>query len=203
HVHGPAIRHTPQVAARSRILQRRSDCQTARYGNSVSWLSRNMRLAWTACCSMLLVLLTSHVVYAQYTGNITGIVEDPSGAAIANASVEAINLATRVSATTMSDASGSFRFLSLAPGSYKLTAEAAGFRKREASVLLQTNQTLNVPLTLEVGAVSEQVTVSAESPLVNTAETRNQLTLQTDSLSSLPLAGRSYISLVTIAPGVS
>jgi hypothetical protein len=162
-----------------------------------------MRLACTACCSLLLVLLACHAAYAQYTGNITGIVQDPSGAAIANATVEAINLATRVPATTTSDASGSFRFLSLAPGSYRLTAEAAGFRKREAIVTLQTNQTLNVPLILEVGAVSEQLTVSAETPLVNTAETRNQLTLQTDSLSSLPLAGRSYISLVTIAPGVS
>ena len=162
-----------------------------------------MRLASTGCCSLLLVLLTCHAAYAQYTGNITGIVQDPSGASIANATVDAINLATRVSATTTSDASGSFRFLSLAPGSYTLTAAAAGFRKREASVTLQTNQTLNVPLILEVGAVSEQVTVSAETPLVNTAETRNQLTLQTASLSSLPLAGRSYISLVTIAPGVS
>src|SRR5262249_25665116 len=68
---------------------------------------------------------------------------------------------------------------------------------------LQTNQTLNVPISLEVGAVTEDVVVEAASPLVNTAETRNQMTLETDSLSSLPLAGRSYISLASMAPGVS
>ena len=51
--------------------------------------------------------------------------------------------------------------------------------------------------------MTEQTTVSAASPLVNTAETRNEMTLGTDALSTLPLAGRSYISLVTMAPGVS
>ena len=154
-------------------------------------------------CSGRLVLLTCGVAYAQYTGNLTGIVTDPTGAAIANASLEAVNTATQVSATTKSDATGTFQFLSLAPGAYKITAEAQGFRKHEATVTLQTNQTLNVPISLEIGAITEQTTVSAESPLVNTAETRNEMTLGTDSLSTLPLAGHSYISLVTMAPGVS
>ena len=150
-----------------------------------------------SACAGLFVLLTCGAAYAQYTGNITGIVKDPTGAAIANASLEAVNTATQVSATTTSDAAGNFQFLSLAPGTYKITAEAQGFRKHEATVTLQTNQTLNVPMSLEVGAITEQTTVSAASPLVNTAETRNEMTLGTDSLSTLPLAGHSYISLVT------
>jgi hypothetical protein len=70
-------------------------------------------------------------------------------------------------------------------------------------VTLQTNQNLNVPITLEVGTLTETVTVSGEPPLVNAAETRNQLTLETDSLSNLPIPGRNFISLVTQAPGVS
>ena len=156
-----------------------------------------------SACTGLFVLLTCGAAYAQYTGNITGLVKDPTGAAIANASLEAVNTATQVSATTTSDAAGNFQFLSLAPGTYKITAEAQGFRKHEATVTLQTNQTLNVPISLEVGAITEQTTVSAASPLVNTAETRNEMTLGTDSLSTLPLAGHSYISLVTMAPGVS
>jgi hypothetical protein len=161
------------------------------------------RLARRVCFSVLLVLFSCGTGYAQYTGNIQGTVQDPSGGAVANATLDAVNLATQVSATTTSDASGNYRFLSLAPGSYKLTVEATGFRKAEATVILQTNQTLNVPISLEVGKVSEQVTVTGETPLVNTAETRNQMTLQTESLSALPLAGRSYISLATLAPGVS
>ena len=156
-----------------------------------------------AGCSGLLVLLTCGVAYAQYTGNIKGIVKDPSGAAIANASLAAINLTTQVSAAAISDASGNYQFLSLAPGPYKITAEAQGFRKYESSIILQTNQTLSVPISLEVGTVAEDVVVNAVSPLVNTAETRNQMTLESDSLSTLPLAGRSYISLASMAPGVS
>ena len=123
---------------------------------------------------------------AQYTANIQGIVEDPSAAGIANAKIDVVNLATQVSATTTSDASGNYRFLSLAPGSYKVTAEAQGFKRGEKTVTLQTNQTLNLPITLEVGALTETVTVTG-APLVNAAETRNQLTLETDSLSDLPL----------------
>jgi len=156
-----------------------------------------------SACSGLLVLLTCGTAHAQYTSTITGLVLDPSGAGVANASLEALNLTTKVSTTATSDAAGNYQFLSLAPGPYKITAEAQGFRKREASVVLQTNQTLNVPMPLEVGAVTEQVTVSAASPLVNTAETRNQMTLATESLSDLPLPGRNYISLATMAPGVS
>ena len=164
-----------------------------------------MRTRWLAraACSLLAVLLTSSVSYAQYTGNIEGVVEDPSGAAVANAKVDLVNVTTQVSATTTSDASGSFRFLSLAPGTYKITAEGTGFKRAEATVTLQTNQTLNVPIALEVGAVEQTVTVSGQAPLVNIAETRNQLTLEDEALSSLPVPGRNYVGLVVQAPGVS
>ncbi len=143
------------------------------------------------------------VSWAQFTGNIEGTVQDPSGAAVPQAKVVLVNQANQISATTTSDSSGNYRFLSLAPGVYKVTAEAAGFGKSEANAILQTNQTLNVPIGLKVGAATEAVTVTSEAPLVNTSETRNQLTLGNQSLSSLPLAGRNFISLVTLAPGVS
>jgi hypothetical protein len=152
-------------------------------------------------CSALLLLATP--ARAQYTANIEGVVEDPSAAGIANAKVDLVNLATQVSAATTSDTSGNYRFLSLAPGAYKITAEAQGFKRSEKTVTLQTNQTLNLRIMLEVGALTETVEVTGATPLVNVAETRNQLTLETDALSDLPLAGRNYISLVTQAPGVS
>ena len=163
---------------------------------------RTRRLLWSVCTG-LFVLLTCGVAYAQYTGNITGSVRDPSGAAVPNASLEAVNLSTQVSATASSDSAGNYQFLSLAPGTYKVTAVAQGFRKHEATVTLQTNQTLNVSMSLEVGALTEETTVTAQSAIVNTAETRNEMTLGTESLSNLPLAGHSYISLATMAPGVS
>jgi hypothetical protein len=154
-------------------------------------------------CAFLILLVAGSPAYGQYTANIQGIVEDPSAAGIGSAKIDLVNLATQVAASTTSDSSGNYRFLSLAPGTYKLTAEAQGFKRAEKTVTLQTNQTLNLPITLEVGALSDTVTVSGQTPLVNSAETRNQLTLETDALSNLPLPGRNFISLVTQAPGVS
>ena len=148
-------------------------------------------------------LLLAGSASAQFTGNIQGTVEDPSGAAVPQAKVALLNLATQASATTTTDGTGGFRFLSLAPGPYKITVEAAGFARAEATVNLGTNQNLNVPISVKVGAGSETVNVTAEAPLVNTTETRNQMTLETEELSTLPLAGRSMFSLVTVAPGVS
>jgi hypothetical protein len=148
-------------------------------------------------------LLLSGSASAQFTGNIQGTVEDPSGAAIPQAKVSLLNVATQASASATTDATGGFRFLSLAPGSYKITVEAAGFAKAEATVSLGTNQNLSVPISVKVGTGAETVTVTSETPLVNTTETRNQMTLETKELSSLPLAGRSMFSLVTVAPGVT
>ena len=102
----------------------------------------------------LLLLLLAANAHAQYTANIQGLVQDPSAAGIANAKVDLVNVATQVSATTTSDESGNYRFLSLAPGTYTITAEAQGFKRAETTITLQTNQTLNVPITLEVGAVT-------------------------------------------------
>ena len=107
----------------------------------------------------------------------------------------------QVSATTTSDASGNFRFLSLAPGTCR-SAEGTGFKRAEATVTLQTNQTLNVPIALEVGTRTDG-DGQRTSPLVNIAETRNQLTLEDEALSSLPVPGRNYVGLVVQAPGVS
>jgi len=152
---------------------------------------------------LVTVLLMAGSTWAQYNANIQGNVSDPSGAAVAQAKVALENLATHVSASTTTNSEGGYRFLSLAPGSYKISVEAAGFSKAETTVTLDTNQNLSVPIALKVGATTESVIVTAENPLVNTSETRNQQTLETQELSALPLAGRNLLSLVSVAPGVS
>ncbi len=152
---------------------------------------------------LVTVLVMAGSTWAQFNANIQGNVSDPSGAAVANAKVALENLATHVSASATTDAEGSYRFLSLTPGSYKISVEAAGFSKAETTVTLETNQNLSVPIGLKVGATTESVIVTAENPLVNTSETRNQQTLETQTLSALPLAGRNLLSLVSVAPGVS
>jgi Carboxypeptidase regulatory-like domain len=152
---------------------------------------------------LVLTLLMAGSAWAQYSASIQGNAVDPSGAAVAQATVTLENTANHITATATTDAEGGYRFLSLAPGSYKISVEAKGFSTASTTVTLETNQNLSVPITLKVGVATETVTVSAENPLVNTAETRNQQTLESRELSTLPLAGRNMLSLSTIAPGVT
>lgn len=152
---------------------------------------------------LVVMLFMGGPAWAQFTASIQGTVVDQSGAVVAQAKVDLLNTVTRVPATSTTDGSGNYRFLSLAPGSYKITVEAKGFSKSETSFTLETNQNLNLPISLKVGAATESVVVTTEPPLLNTAETRNQQTLQAQELSTLPLAGRNLLSLISVAPGVS
>src|SRR5579864_7291248 len=155
-------------------------------------------------CSVASVLLVaSGLAFAQFTASIQGEVKDQSGAGVAKASIQAINTATKVTSVATSDDSGDYRFISLAPGSYKITAEAAGFAKSEADVTLLTEQNLNVPVSLKVGSVNESVVVSTEAPVVDTADSRTQLTIENEAVAQLPVVGRNLVTLVTLAPGVS
>ena len=149
------------------------------------------------------VLLLSATAFAQFTASIQGIVQDPSGAAIPKATLTLRNTSTGVSQQTTSDASGNYRFVSVAPGPYSITAEAAGFSKSVAQVTLLTEQNLNVPISLKVGSVSEQVVVTTQAPIIDTADSRTQMTLQNEAVAQLPIVGRNLVTLVTLAPGVS
>src|SRR5438094_8591894 len=125
----------------------------------------------------LLILLVG-LGHAQFTSNVQGVVQDPSGAVVPKATVTLRNNATQATNTTSTDDGGNFRFLSLAPGAYTLGVEASGYTKSETTVTLLTEQNLNVPVKLRVGSVTEAVTVTEASPVVDTADSRNQLTLE-------------------------
>lgn len=148
-------------------------------------------------------LFAAATAFAQFTGSVQGVVQDTSGAAVAKATVRIVNTSTQVTETTTSDAGGNFQFVSLAPGSYQVTVEASGFAKAQANVTLLTAQILNVPITLKVGSTSEAVTVTSEAPVVDTADSRTQMTLQNQAVAELPIVGRNLVTLVTMAPGVS
>ncbi len=129
--------------------------------------------------------------------------QDPSGAVIQKARVDIVNQSTQVAQTTTTDENGNFRFVSMPPGPYKITAEASGYSKSESDVTLLTEQNLNVPITLKVGSASEAITVTAEAPVVDTADSRNQMTLENQAVAQLPIVGRNLVTLVTMAPGAS
>src|SRR5690349_19495933 len=98
-----------------------------------------------AFCLLAFLFLTVTAARAQFTANIQGTVTDPSGAEVTGAKITLENLSNHISAETSTDSSGLFRFLSLAPGQYKISVEATGFSRSVTTVTLETSQDLNVP----------------------------------------------------------
>jgi hypothetical protein len=156
-----------------------------------------------AAFALALAIGASSTASAQFNGSITGTVQDPAGANVPGATVTLTNVGTGEGKTGTTDAQGYYQFVSLAPGNYSVKTSAKGFADSQQSFTLETNHALNLPVRLTVGSSSETVQVTTQAPLLDTSDTRLQETLSTQTLSSLPLAGRNMISLVTLAPGVT
>ncbi len=152
---------------------------------------------------LFLFLSVSANLPAQFSGAIEGIVTDPSGSAVPNATLKLVSTATGVSNEAKSGPGGNYRFVSLAPGAYTITAYAPGFTASTVTLNLSTGQNLNVPVALSVAGATTSVDVTSAAPILDTAETRNQQTIAPRELAAVPLAGRNMINLVTLAPGVT
>ncbi len=153
--------------------------------------------------SAVFLALVASMAFAQFSGNVSGVVQDASGAVVPSAKVELKNVGTGVTQETTTSEAGVYRFSSLPPGEYEVRAEAAGFRPKASKLTLTTGQTAGVNFSLEVGQSSEQVTVTGEAPALDTAESRTQATIQQQTLRDLPFQGRNFLGLVAIAPGVT
>lgn len=147
-------------------------------------------------------LLFSLAAHAQYSSNIQGVVSDPSGAAISGASVELRNVDTNITGTTTTGESGNYRFSSLPPGNYVVGAEATGFRKTEASLILSTAETKGVNLTLPLASAQQTITVEVTPPAVDTDDSRLQATLSSVTVRDLPEANRNLWDILASEPGV-
>ncbi len=150
-------------------------------------------------CAVLAVVHPAAM--AQFTGALSGTVLDPAGSVVPGASLRLMNTATGVVFTATSGARGEYHFNSLPPATYQLTTQATSFSQSQYVLTLETGQTLNFDVKLTVGSATQTVQVSTQNAAIDTADTRLQETLGTQTLSSLPLAGRSMISLVVLAPG--
>ncbi len=151
----------------------------------------------------VLLCLTSYPAAAQFNSGIRGIVSDPAGAAVEGATATLASLSTGIALHAATDATGTYDFRSLAPGDYRLDIQAPGFSLVSIHSTLLTEQTLNLPVTLTLGGVTQTVNVETEAPLLNTADSRLQTTLPQNQIDSLPVQGRSVIGLTALAPGVT
>lgn len=137
------------------------------------------------------------------TATLTGAVTDPSGAVVPSATVQIVNTGTRVTNQTKSDAQGRFLFSFLGPGSYELNVSAPGFNAyHQTGITLDVNApaTLNVHMGMQ--SASSQVTVKANTEMVDTESSTLHQIVGKKYLANLPLNGRNAATLVTLAPGV-
>jgi hypothetical protein len=152
----------------------------------------------------VILLATPSAASAQITGTIQGHVSDPSGASVPGATVTATNEQTGVSRSAVSADDGYYRIPDLLPGPYVLRVQLSGFKtfvRGGIEVAAQTTAGVNV--TLEVGAITESLTVTGETQLVETQVARISETLNAHELRALPMQGRGVWTLVTIQPGIT
>jgi carboxypeptidase family protein len=137
------------------------------------------------------------------TGTINGYVKDPSGAAIPGAVVTATMIEQQVVRTSTTNPEGFYTFLAMPGGTYQLTFDASGFQRSVRTELeLTTNQNLRVDVSLTVGAVETQVTVTDVPPLVDTNTNTISGLVDDRRVVDLPLNGRNVIALAQLLPGV-
>jgi len=152
----------------------------------------------------VLLILAAATAHADVTGAITGVVRDRAQAVVAGAKITIINVQTNLSQQVASAADGSFHFLALPAGNYKITAIAPGFRPYTGTdITVQVNDQLHLDITLDVGAVSEHVDVAADVTRVETESTQLGDVIDSKKMLALPLNGRSYLDLLGLQAGVA
>jgi hypothetical protein len=149
------------------------------------------------------LLLFSSAVFAQGTGDIVGRVVDASGGVLPGVTVTATNLATNISRATVTTETGDYLFTLLPIAIYEIKTELAGFRTQTARVTLATGDRARVDARLELGTVSENVTVVGEPPLLQTDTSRVSSRLTTEIVENAPIVGRNIINIVQLTPGAS
>lgn len=141
--------------------------------------------------------------FAQATGQINGIVTDSSGGVLPGVTIEAVSTATGASRSAVSGTDGLYTIPLLPPGLYTVKASLQGFRtSQQDAVRVTVSETARVAFQLEVGQLSETITVSAEATLVETSNATHGIVIDEQKVVDLPLNGRNFTQLGTLIPGV-
>ena len=143
------------------------------------------------------------VAAQQTTGTIAGRLVDDQGAAVPGVTITGRNTQTGFTRSDVSDAEGSYRLTALPVGTYDLTAELQGFTRIESKgIVLNVGQTLDVNMTLKVASLQETVTVTGETPLIESRSSSVGGVVDIGRIESLPLNGRQFANLAATIPGV-
>src|SRR5215813_4338879 len=157
------------------------------------------------CCLLLFIslgLVAAPAVAQEFRGSVTGRVIDPSGASVPGAQVTVTNTATNVSHSVTTNEQGVYTVLYLADGRYNVIAEKAGFKKLLQTVEVRVGDKIALNLQLEVGSVTESVTIITEAPPLETGSATAGQVIDRRRISELPLSDGNPFSLVRLAPGI-
>jgi hypothetical protein len=171
--------------------------------NSTKWFTCVLVCALSA---LLLVVFSAGRVAAQSagTGALTGTVTDPSGKSVPNATVTVINTGTNQERSTTTGADGVYKFALLPPATYRVKFAAAGFKTAEvAGVVIDVTETPLLDKALEVGQVTQTVTVESNVENLQTQSSTLGTTVSGSTITALPMANRNYTEILNLSAGTS
>ena len=184
---------------------RRSASQPGPVGIPVeSSRARSCTSAWVSLILIVVIAcLCAPFSSAQVSASLSGLISDPSGAALSGASVAAVSLDTGLSRTAPTDPAGRYRFLALPVGLYEVRVTKDGFAEAiRTGIRLVVGQDATVDLGLHVGRLNEQVKVTGDAPVVSLTTQDISGLVGERQVKDLPLNGRSYDLLLTLNPGI-
>jgi len=159
---------------------------------------------WVALVSLVFVSLSSPLFSQQVTGTIKGVVTDPSGAVVANATVNITNKATGLTRTVTTNDAGEYAAPDLPFGVYRVSVKQANFKESVTdNVDLHVSSTAVTNVVLQLGSTAEQVTVEANEIQVQTDNSQLAGVVDGQQVRELPLNGRNFVELTQLQPGVS
>ncbi len=157
-----------------------------------------------AVLALALCFCTSARAQVAGSGNLTGTVTDEKGAAVVGAKVAVRNSGTGLGRDLVTDNAGEFRALQVPPGRYDVTVQASGFATiKMTGIRVDVGATETIPITVKVAAVTEEVTVSGQAPVLETEKTEVSQTLSSNLASNLPINGRRWENFVLLTPSVT
>ncbi len=156
------------------------------------------------CLAALLLSVAVAVAQSSGTGALTGTVTEASGASLPNVTVTATNLGTNQQRTMTTGPDGIYKFALLPPGNYRVQFSAKGFKTTEVpAVAIEVTETATVNRVLEVGTVTESVTVQAGAEALQTESSTLGGTVTERSIVNLPTASRNYTEILGLSAGTS
>src|SRR3954468_17267218 len=151
----------------------------------------------------LALLLASSTAYAQ-NAQVSGTLKDQTGGVLPGVTVTARNVETGLTRSAATNQSGEYRVPALPPGIYAVTAELAGFTSEtRPDIILIIDQDAVINFTLKPAALTEVLTVTGESPIVDTTKSDVSTSVSTQQIQDLPVASRRWIDLAMLTPGTS